>query len=149
MQPKRILLAMTVSLAACGGSPDSPSTPAASPAETPAATEGSQIEFGAALFAEYCASCHGADAKGTDNAPALVGPDALPLRAPEGRSRDLPFHTAGDVFRFMSTAMPANDPGSLSAEQYAAILTFALHANGVEVSEMPLNEAQADQITLH
>ena len=51
--------ALSIGLAACG-SDGTPSTNAA----------GSRVERGAEVYAENCASCHGADLRGTDKGPS-------------------------------------------------------------------------------
>ena len=153
MRAHRLTLA-AICLAGCGGSA-AEAPPAAEPAAEPAAAEAttetrpSQLERGAALYGENCASCHGADGKGTDKAPAVVGEGALPLRAAAGAKRQVAFASAGDVFRWVRVAMPGDDPGSLSDDEVAAILAFALQANGVDMSRVTLDEAAADQIELH
>lgn len=120
-----------------------------SPASESPNASASQVERGAALYGEHCASCHGGDGRGTSDAPAVVGPTALPLQAPGGAKRQVAFATAGDVFRWVRVAMPGDAPGSLSDEDYAAILAFALQANGVDMTGVQLDEARADQIRLH
>lgn len=133
---------VSILLGACGGS-------AGKPAAAPVPANSSQVERGAGLYLEHCASCHGDGGQGSDDAPPVVGEGALALHAPAGAKRDVEFATAGDVFRWVRVAMPGDDPGSLSDEQYAAILAFALHANGVDMSTTSLDEAAADQIRLH
>ena len=51
--------ALSMGLAACGSDDTAPTNAA-----------GSQVERGAEVYAESCASCHGADLRGTDKGPA-------------------------------------------------------------------------------
>ena len=51
-------LAMAVGAAACGNDSE------------PAAVDGSLVGRGAEVYAESCASCHGADLRGTDKGPS-------------------------------------------------------------------------------
>ena len=111
-----------------------------------------QVARGKQLFARCCAECHGSSGQGTDDGPPLVGTGVLPLepRAGEGGSakRDVKFRTAGDVYVFAMRNMPADDPASLTADEYLAIVAFALSANGVTI-EAPLDAELAQAIALH
>lgn len=51
--------ALSMGLAACGSDDTAPTN-----------TAGSQVERGAEVYAESCASCHGADLRGTDKGPS-------------------------------------------------------------------------------
>jgi cytochrome c len=145
------VLMMGMMAAACGGSdtpaPASPARPAAGPDQPAAGPD--QVASGAALYAEKCAACHGDGGQGTDRAPAVVGASALPLIAAAGAKRDVEFRTAGDVFRWVRVAMPGDEPGSLSDAEYAAILAFALEANGVDMTGVQVTETWADGVVLH
>lgn len=108
----------------------------------------SMVEQGAALFASECAHCHGASGEGTDRGPAVVGDGVLPLDPPAGAERDVQFRTALDVFNWVKVAMPGDDPGSLSDEEYLAVMAFALTANGVKL-DGPLDGEQAAAIVIN
>jgi cytochrome c len=119
-------------------------------AEDKAAVGGDQATQGGKLYAKHCAKCHGDAGQGTKKAPAVVGKDALPLDPPAtAKVRKTQFHTAQDVAQFVATKMPAPKPGSLSADEYYAILAFDLKANGVDVSGKKIDPTTAAQITLH
>jgi cytochrome c len=123
---------------------------ATSRAEDKAAVGGDQATQGGKLYAKHCAKCHGDAGQGTKKAPAVVGKDALPLDPPAtAKVRKTQFHTAQDVAQFVATKMPAAKPGSLSADEYYAILAFDLKANGVDVSGKKIDPTTAAQITLH
>jgi S-disulfanyl-L-cysteine oxidoreductase SoxD len=108
-----------------------------------------QVEVGAELYGEHCASCHGDSGQGTADAPAVVGEGALPEEPPDDRQfRENDFNTAADVYVFASEYMPATDPDSVSDQEMVDILAFALFANGVELdSELTLDSA--DEVVLH
>lgn len=109
-----------------------------------------QAEQGGALFGAHCAHCHGADGRGTEEAPPLVGLDegALPLEPRSAEAvRQTQFVTVGDIAAFASVNMPADDPGSLETDQYYAILAFALFANGIELEE-ELTPALAEELVI-
>ena len=117
-----------------------PSTPAAG---------GDQVAMGQALFAQKCAGCHGDSGQG-GKAPPLVGAAALPLDPPAtAKKRSVQFHTAADVFTWVKANMPANAPGSLTDEEYAAILAFDLKANGVNLADKTVDANTAGTIVLH
>jgi cytochrome c len=97
-----------------------------------------QVEWGAMLFGEHCARCHGDGGEGTTLGPRLVGLDmgALPENPPPGAMvRDTAFVTVGDVATFAATNMPGDAPGSLELEEYLAILAFDLFANGIVLED--------------
>jgi cytochrome c len=147
---KRFVLfaSIVVAGAACGGkSSPAPTTPA--PTETASADPlTAQIDEGKALYTEKCAGCHGAAGEGTDKGPPVVGSEAFPLDPRPGSKRTGQFHTAADVFTFATQTMPADDPGSLSQDQYLAIFAFDLTANGVKLDK-PLDGDAAAAIVLH
>jgi mono/diheme cytochrome c family protein len=142
-------------VAACGGaapeagSPSSASTPAGPPASAPGTVD-DQVAAGAKLYVENCASCHGSGGEGNAKAPAVVGKTALPLDAqPPSQARKSKFHTAADVFQFVKANMPPKSPGSLTDEQYAAIMAFDLKANGVDLGGKKVDAARAATFVLH
>jgi len=109
-----------------------------------------QVAEGQKLYGEYCARCHGDGGEGTKKGPPVVGKAALPLDPPaKAKARKSQFHTAKDVFDFVSTKMPAKKPGSLTLAQYAAIMAFDLKANGVDVSKIKVDATTAAAIVLH
>ncbi|MCU1280934.1 MAG: hypothetical protein JWM53_4480 [bacterium] len=122
----------------------------ASNADKSAATGADQAAEGGKLFAKHCAKCHGNAGQGSKKAPPVVGKDALPLDPPTGaKVRKEQFHTAQDVAQFVASKMPANKPGSLTVDQYYAILAFDLKANGVDVSNKKIDPTTAAEIKLH
>jgi cytochrome c len=140
---KRLSLVLLV--AACS---HASSKPAEAPTVAAADPVAAQIEEGKNLYVANCAKCHGDAGQGTKEAPAVVGADAFPLKAPDGHKRDVEFHTAADVFAWTTKAMPPKNPGSLTTDQYLAIFAFDLTANGIKLDK-PLDAAKAQSIVLH
>ena len=129
---------------------------------------------GAALFEQHCASCHGARGESGTRAPRLMGEGALPelpperdanadpaagdpellrLRAqtrPAGAPWRDPFRTAADLYGYVSKSMPlpAQKAGSLSPEQYWAIINFVLVAHGVRVPPEGVTAGNASSVKL-
>jgi S-disulfanyl-L-cysteine oxidoreductase SoxD len=125
-----------------------PSTPDSAQPHTP----GNQVAQGGALFVAHCAECHGAQGQGdaTKGVPPLVGANALPLDPrPRAELRKNQFRTAQDVFDFVHVSMPLDEPGSLTEDQYWAILAFALHANGVDMRGKRIDASNASRFVLH
>lgn len=127
---------------ACGGGstppPAAPSaTGAAGATAAGPATFAEQADMGQKLYADNCASCHGASGTG-GKAPPVVGlkSGALPLNPPpNAKYRKTQFRTVGDVADFVTKNMPPTAPGSLTPDQYWAILAFDLKANGINLDK--------------
>lgn len=140
MRIPSIFLILSLCAACASGDDEDDRDAQADSGKTPAtpATFADQVALGQTLYGQHCASCHGDSGQGTDKAPRVVGLDqgALPLKAPDSRKvRKEDFVTVGDVAKFVVMNMPADDPGSLSQEQYLAILAFDLKANGVTLDQ--------------
>jgi mono/diheme cytochrome c family protein len=112
------------------------------------AVEG-QVAQGRKLYAVHCAHCHGDAGQGTKRGPPLIGASALPLEPPMGaKLRKSSFATAKDVLDFITANMPGKKPGSLAAEEYAAVLAFELKSNGVDMDNKKLDAGTAATILL-
>jgi len=139
-----------LAVSACGGSappaeapmePAAGAEPAAAPAAAPA-NFAEQVALGQKLFGAKCAGCHGNSGEGSKDAPAVVGLDkgALPLApAATAKYRKSEFKTVADIAEFVVKTMPPKAPGSLSAEEYFAILAFDLKANGIDLGDKKLD----------
>lgn len=94
-------------------------------AQTPASVwdgvySGEQAKRGQALYGKACASCHGTELSGGEEAPPLAG--AAFLANWSGL-------TVGELFERIRVSMPAQSPGSLSRQENADILAYVLSAN--------------------
>ena len=108
-----------------------------------------QAGRGQVLFGRHCAECHGANGQG-DVGPRLVGLDegALPLDPPPTRQvRTGQFVTVADVAEFAMDNMPPGQGGSLSDDEYLAIIAFDLRANGIDL-EQELDLELAESLTI-
>ncbi len=135
-----------VAITGCAGAPASErdTTPVAATDPSEA-----QVARGGEVYAERCAGCHGASGEGGGRAPRLVGEGALPLEPPSPESaRQVRFATAGDVLDWVSANMPPRG-GSLPADDYAAVVAFALSANGVDLGGRTVSAESAATWTLH
>lgn len=144
MRTKTFLCAISswVLLAACGGGAAEQTG-----GTTPPAT-GDQVAMGQSLYGENCASCHGAGGEGKGSAPAVVGQGALPLDPRPGSKRAVQFGTVADVGGWVKANMPPKSAGSLSDEQYWAILAFDLKANGIDLGGKRLDAALAQTLVI-
>ncbi len=114
-----------------------------------------QADKGREVFRLQCARCHGPDGQGISNiyrgmtAPPLIGPAALPLDPRSyQKMRHFQFRNVRDVYEFASAVMPADQPASLSAEDYWNAIAFLLSANGVPVNGKLLTENDAAGMSL-
>lgn len=80
-----------------------------------------QSKRGETAYGQYCAKCHGPDLMGADVAPPLVGVEF------SSGWNDL---SVGDLFERLRITMPADKPGSVSAQDNADIVAFLLSKNG-------------------
>jgi S-disulfanyl-L-cysteine oxidoreductase SoxD len=129
------------------------SAPAAAPAAAapaaPPTSFAAQVAEGQALYGNSCANCHGDSGRGV-KAPRVVGlkDGALPLDPPADRKyRKGRFVTVADVAQFVVANMPPGKAGSLTNDQYWAILAFDLHANGIDLPS-PLTPEAAQTLTI-
>lgn len=100
-----------------------------------------QATEGKAIYADKCATCHGADLNGAEMAPPLVGATFL---------GDWVGQSADDLFTRIHTTMPANDPGSLNNTQAAQVTAYILSANQFPAGStaLPSDDASLGQIAI-
>jgi S-disulfanyl-L-cysteine oxidoreductase SoxD len=80
-----------------------------------------QAERGHTLYMQNCSRCHGANLWGSYETPPLVG-------------RFMPYwsgSTLAVLYDYVSTAMPLDHPGALSASANADIVAFILKNNDI------------------
>lgn len=95
-----------------------------------------QAMRGEKLYQEKCSVCHGSDVLGTEMAPSLSGGEFV---------KNWDDLSIGDLFELIHTAMPQNDPGTLSPEQVADILAFMLSKGQYQPGQTEL-PAKAEQL---
>jgi mono/diheme cytochrome c family protein len=129
-----------------------------------------QASTGASLFAGRCASCHGERGEGKAYAPSTMGNGALPVyphdnsssptttdpvqlqmqaqsRPPGAPSRGA-FHTAQDLFDYLSKHKPEQSLQSLSPADVWALVTFVLIAHGRQVPPGGVTPENASHISI-
>ena len=88
-----------------------------------------QAERGHTLYMQNCSRCHGANLSGTFETPPLVG-------------RFMPYwsgSTLDVLLDYVSTAMPLDHPGALSATAHTEIVAFLLKSNQLPSGARELN----------
>jgi S-disulfanyl-L-cysteine oxidoreductase SoxD len=95
-----------------------------------------QATRGRVDYTKSCASCHGADLRGSNTAPSLVEESFAFLFG------DM---TVGELYGRIRMLMPSDRPNSLSSQSYLDIVTFILQSNKFPAGE---KELDADPETL-
>lgn len=90
----------------------------------------SQVSTGEKQFQLTCSPCHGTRLEGGAG-PPLTGPNFKVLATKVHA-------TVGDIFSYMSTNMPLNNPGSLKKSLYVDIMAYILSKNGYKAGDIPL-----------
>jgi S-disulfanyl-L-cysteine oxidoreductase SoxD len=94
-----------------------------SPSLRAGAFTAAQQERGAAIYNRECSTCHGETLKGGEGSPPLVGPTF---------TTNYKGQTVADLFTRIRETMPAppEQPGKLTAQEYADVVAHILSANG-------------------
>lgn len=110
---------------------------------------GELTPLGARVYKQRCLACHGRQGEGLGSAPAVLGPTALPLQGMKGDHG--PFRTAQDVFDYTKANMPLprNRIGTLTDEQYWAVVTYMLLTKGVAMPEEGLSPETASSVVVN
>jgi mono/diheme cytochrome c family protein len=127
---------------------------------------------GAKVFERDCASCHGQRGEGI-TAPGILGSDGLPLYprdpsqstlaantdpneqqlrqqlSPGGIPSRQPFKTAQDLYEYVRLKMPSKRAGSLSTQDYWAVVNFLLVAQGIKVPDKGIDTGNAHDVVIN
>jgi mono/diheme cytochrome c family protein len=109
----------------------------AQPAAQPTVFTAAQASAGKTAFQAHCASCHAGDLGGKDDAPALKG---------DGFLATWQAKPVNELFDFVRTTMPP-EGGSISQDDYLAIVAYALQENGATAGPQPLTPATSTLIS--
>lgn len=88
-----------------------------------------QAKQGKQIFAKHCASCHGTNLQGI-SAPPIGGATFL-------NKTKLLHWKVSDMRHVVVSSMPADNPGSLSKQQYAEVLAYLLAVNCYPAGSKP------------
>jgi PQQ-dependent dehydrogenase (methanol/ethanol family) len=96
-----------------------------------------QAVAGRRAYEASCASCHQADLAGANEAPPLAGGNFM--NTWRGR-------TTRDLFSYMQTTMPPENPGRLGDQTYLTIVAYILEANGAPAGTQAITPATSAAI---
>jgi mono/diheme cytochrome c family protein len=130
-----LLVILAAGIQAAGCSQSATTTPSTVP--TPP-TVGEAAAAGEPVFASHCAGCHGVTGGG-GRAPAIIGASAHLEK----------YNTAQGLLDYVSTAMPANTPGSLSHQDYLNVVSYLLVQNDDVSAEASFDETKLGNISLN
>lgn len=126
---------------------------------------------GADVFANECVRCHGKRGQGLAGAPEILGPGALPeyprnmnsgmqaivdpdqlqiqqqTRPAGAPTRDV-FRTAGDLHAYVHDHLPKSRAAAMKSEDYWAVVTFMLAAQGADVPPEGIGPNNATSIPI-
>jgi mono/diheme cytochrome c family protein len=126
---------------------------------------------GAKVYERDCAGCHGQRGEGV-TAPPIMGGDGLPMFPrdpsqstlaantdpneqqmrqqlnPGGMPSRQPFKTAQDLYEYTRLKMPSKRAGTLSTEDYWAVINFILVAHGVKVPDKGIDSGNAREVVI-
>lgn len=86
---------------------------------------------GAKIYAEKCATCHGANQERTPLGPALVGGKGTLTTLHPAITIGAYWPFATTIFDYIHRAMPRSLEGSLSANEVYSLTAFLLYRNGI------------------
>ncbi len=130
-----VTVAASVTLAMSQGTKDTKQDTKATPLFT-----AQQVAEGKTLYAAKCAACHGETLQGGAAGP-LAG-SAFAARWTSGWADSK--LTVEDLDFIIRTTMPKGSPGTMSAAEYTAVLTYILQQNGYEAGgSIPLRAGSA------
>jgi cytochrome c len=112
------------------------------------------VATGAAIYADRCASCHGAT--GREGPYALLVGDGTPLGWRIGRpAKGATPPTVGNLFPYATTlydyvhrAMPWARPGSLTPEETYSLVAWMLHQNGIVPADAVLDKTSLPLVSM-
>ena len=105
---------------------------AASPEPSEGIYTATQAARGKEVYSASCASCHAPDLNGGGTSPPLAGPAFVTSRKNAAFAGDWgsAVFTADDLLFVIRTTMPRSAPGSLTDDEYVAVLAYILERNG-------------------
>jgi len=96
------------------------------------------VAQGASLYAQQCASCHGAKGEGASGDKLAGGAGTLASSKPV-KTIGSYWPYAPTLFDYIRRAMPLTAPQSLSNEQVYAVTAYLLHLNGLVAQDAHLD----------
>src|SRR5438876_7778935 len=106
-------------------------------ASRPPVFTAAQAQAGAAVYAQNCSACHGANFEGSGDAPSLAGGTFRLKWGPK---------MVSELFGIILQTMPPTNPGSLGEAAAVNATAFILQRNGAQAGQTPLNSGTATLI---
>jgi mono/diheme cytochrome c family protein len=128
----------TVVFAALAGMLTVSQSPAASAAD--GAYASAQAAAGEQVYRQHCARCHGAQLQGQASPPLVGEKFARTLTADPV--------TAPQLYEFITSHMPRNQPGILGDGDFLAAFAFLLSRNGYPSGDQPLRKETLGNVKL-
>jgi S-disulfanyl-L-cysteine oxidoreductase SoxD len=105
------------------------------------------VRDGEKIFAETCASCHGAKGEGKP-ADRLVGGFGTLATSKPVRTVGSYWPYATTLFDYIRRAMPFNAPQSLTADQIYAVSAYILYLNNIVTEDTVLDAASLPRVRM-
>ena len=132
------LVATIVALSGC--------TPAPAPASTPTGqTYQALADVGQTVYSNTCAVCHGNDGKPANKYTVLLWGPGSTIGTYYGITL---FTNAQEMLDYMSKTMPLAASGSLSDQQYSALLAYILTQAGIVSPSTVFDESKLSSISI-
>ena len=106
---------------------------------------------GAAIFAKRCQVCHGQNGEGGAVRRLVLGSPGNPYRGTfkEAEKSALSFYQyATIVWDYINRAMPASNPGSLTADEVYSLVAFLFYRNGIIKENDVLDEKTLPKVDM-
>src|SRR6267154_27635 len=106
------------------------------------------VAQGAAVFAQKCAACHGANGEGTPSGDRLVGGIGSLNTANPVKTVNSYWPYATTVFDYIRRAMPITNPQSLQNEEVYALTAYVLSFDNVVAKDAVLDAASLPKVQM-
>ena len=107
---------------------------------------------GAQVYAQQCASCHGAKGEGIAPNPKLIGPDprdfSFASDAKIARTIGNYWPYATTLYDYVNRAMPFATPGSLPPSDVYSVVAYLLAENGVIDKQMIIDAQSLPRVRM-
>lgn len=105
------------------------------------------VSQGKALYAQKCASCHGAQGQGKPMDQLVGGRGTLATAKPvKTLGSYWPYATS--VYDYIHRAMPFNAPGTLTPNEVYAVTAYLLNLNGIVPANADMNAHTLPQVRM-
>jgi len=94
-----------------------------------------QAQRGAAIYPSICGRCHGYKLDGAPDDPDMFS--TLPIAGPKFL-RNWNGNSLGALFEYTRTTMPEINPGSLSDQEFVAVIAYMLSVTGMPAGAIEL-----------